>query len=45
MNRRKNAWIGMLLLTAVAGCTSFQRDKDVSRDQWEPPVETAAAAK
>jgi len=38
-----NAWMWMLLLAALAGCTSFQAD--VSRDQWEPEVETANAAK
>lgn len=45
MNRRMNAWMWMLLLAALAGCTSFQREKDVSRDQWEPEVETASATK
>jgi|EndMetStandDraft_5_1072996.scaffolds.fasta_scaffold109425_3 hypothetical protein len=46
MTRRMNAWMWMLLLAALAGCTSFQREAaEVSRDQWEPEVETASAAK
>lgn len=45
MNRRMNAWMWVLLLTALAGCTSLRSDANVSRDQWEPEVESASAAK
>jgi hypothetical protein len=30
----------LLLLLVAAGCNAFQRDAQVSRDQWEPDLET-----
>jgi hypothetical protein len=45
MTRRKTAWIWMILLTILAGCTSLRSDAEVSRDQWEPDTGSANAAR
>ena len=44
MNRRMIAWMWMLLLVATAGCTSLQRDAEVTQDQWEPDTATTSTA-
>jgi hypothetical protein len=43
MTRRALGWTWFLLIVALAGCNSLQRDAEVTRDQWEP--ETATASK
>jgi len=42
MNRRTIAW--MFLLAAMTGCQVMQRDAEVTQQQWEPDVDTTAAA-
>ncbi len=42
MTRHIFGWTWILIVLGLAGCNSLRRDADVSRDQWEPDVQSAA---